>query len=259
MAQTKGRVPHLFDCWEQISGRIQTANDIRLFLDFDGTLVSICPSPEDVKLSEIFRRALRQLTRRRRVHVAIVSGRRTAALCEYVRVPRIQFLGLYGSEKNGRLVLPRKTREALPGLRSLLMSLPAESPGIHVEEKGVSFAVHFRGASFDVQRRTRAWIRQLLTSIRADFRVIQSNTAWELVPRQVKGKGVAMREVISGLRAPFLPIYIGDDLTDEPAFKALQRGITVRVGPASGTNAHFWLRDPEEVRTFVARLEEELS
>jgi trehalose-phosphatase len=99
----------------------------------------------------------------------------------------------------------------------------------------------------------------LLARIRPNFRVIQSNHACEIVPVHVLGKGVAMREFTRALRTPFLPIYVGDDLTDEPAFLALRGGITVRVGPFSRTRAHFRLKDPEEVRRFLERLEEELS
>jgi trehalose-phosphatase len=68
-----------------------------------------------------------------------------------------------------------------------------------------------------------------------------------------------MREFTRGLRTPILPIYVGDDLTDEPAFVALRRGITVRVGNFSRTKARFRLRDPEEVCTFLKRMEEEVS
>jgi trehalose-phosphatase len=93
----------------------------------------------------------------------------------------------------------------------------------------------------------------------SDFGVIQSNHASEIVPREVQGKGVAMREFTRSLRTPFLPIYVGDDLTDEPAFVALRRGITVRVGDFSRTKARFRLSDPEEVCTVLKRIEAELS
>jgi trehalose 6-phosphate phosphatase len=259
MTQTRSGVPHLFNCWDQVSEKIRAANGIRLFLDFDGTLVPYCNRPEDVKLSGACRRILARLARRRRVHVAIVSGRRNAALRKYVRVPRVQFLGLFGWEKSGRPALPRKTRGTLRSLRSVLATLPALFPGIRVEDKGVSHAVHFRGAPPEAQQGVQVWIRGLLARIRPDFRVIGSNHACEIVPRQVQGKGVAMREFLRGLRAPFLPIYVGDDLTDEPAFAALRRGITVRVAPVTRTKAHFRLGDPKEVRVFLERLEEELS
>ncbi len=259
MTQTRSGVPHVFQCWDQVSKRIRAANDIRLFLDFDGTLVPYCDRPEDVKLSGECRRILARLGRHRRVHVAIVSGRRNTALRKYVRVPRVQFLGLFGWEKSARPALPQKTKETLRSLRPFLATLPALFPGIRVEDKGVSYAVHFRGAPPEAQRGVQVWIRGLLIRIRRDFRVIRSNHAREIVPRQVQGKGVAMREFLGGLRAPFLPIYVGDDLTDEPAFTALRRGITVRVAPVSQTKAQFRLRDPQEVRVFLERLEEELS
>ena len=258
MTQTRNATSHLFDSWEHVSRRVRAAIDIRIFLDFDGTLVRYYDRPEEVKLSSKCRRILEKLSRHRRVHLAIVSGRRNAALRKYIRVPHVNLLGLFGWEKTGRPAFPRKTRVVLHRLRSVLAPLPALFPGIRVEDKGICVAVHFRGASHEAQRSVQTWIRGLPTRIRRPFRVIQSNHAWEIVPRQVKGKGVAMREFTRGVRTPFLPIYVGDDLTDEPAFLALRRGITVRVAPVSRTNARFRLRNPEEVCAFLERLEEEL-
>ena len=97
MTQDKNGIPHLFDHWNQISPRIQSANDIRLFLDFDGTLVSYCPRPEDVTLGVAMRRILGRLGHHRHVHMAILSGRRNAVLRQFVRIAHIQFMGLYGS------------------------------------------------------------------------------------------------------------------------------------------------------------------
>src|SRR5260370_39194373 len=104
--------------------------------------------------------------------------------------------------------------------------------------------MHFRGASPEARRRVQASIRGLLPRIRSDFRVIQSNHSCEIVPRQVKGKGFAMREFTRGMRTPFLPIYVGDDLTDEPAFAALRRGVTLHGGPLSLMEARFRLGNP---------------
>jgi trehalose-phosphatase len=263
MIQSKNRVPHLLecgaDCWQQVSKKIQAAANLWIFLDFDGTLVRYYDRPEDVKLTGKCRRILARLARHRRVHLVIVSGRRNAALRKYVRVPRVKLLGLFGWERSGRPALPRKTKEALRRLRPVLAPLPVSFPGILVEDKSISYAVHFRGASPEEQQRVQAWIRSLLTRIGSDFHLIQSNHSWEIVPRQVQGKGVAMREFVRGLGPSILPIYVGDDLTDEPAFVALRRGITVCVAPGSRTKARFRLRNPKEVCVFLERLEEELS
>jgi trehalose 6-phosphate phosphatase len=258
MTQPSKGIPHLFDCWEQISKRIQAATDIWIFLDFDGTLVPYYDRPEDVKLSSECRKILLRLSRHRRVHLAIVSGRRNAALRKYVQVPRLKLMGLFGWEKSGRKPLPRNTKATLLGLGSLLASLPASFPGVYLENKGISYSVHFRGASPEIKRGVQARIRALRPRIRPAFHVIRSNHAFEIVPRQVGGKGVAMREFTRALRTPFLAIYVGDDLTDEPAYVALRRGITVHVGPASRTKARFQVRNPDEVCAFLERLEKEL-
>jgi trehalose 6-phosphate phosphatase len=263
MTQTQNGIPHLLDCggncWEHLSKQVRAATSIWIFLDFDGTLVGYYDRPEDVKLGSECRRILLRLSRHRRVRLAIVSGRRNAALREHFQMPRVKLLGLFGWEKSGRPAVSRRVKEALRGLRPALARLSAKFPGILVENKGISYAVHFRGMPPEAQRRVRAWVRRLVARIRPDFGVIQSQHACEIVPRQVQGKGVAMREFTRSLRAPFLPIYVGDDLTDEPAFVALRRGITVRVGDFSRTKARFRLRNPDEVCTFLERIEEDLS
>src|SRR6266404_6778364 len=118
MTQPRNATSHLFDSWEHVSKRVRAAIDIRIFLDFDGTLVRYHDRPEEVKLSSKCRRILEKLSRHRRVRLAIVSGRRNAALRKYIQVPHMKLLGLFGWEKPGRPALPRKTRVALRRLRS---------------------------------------------------------------------------------------------------------------------------------------------
>jgi trehalose-phosphatase len=262
MTQTQTGVPHLLDCgsncWVHLSRRIRAASSIWIFLDFDGTLVEYYDRPEDVKLDSGCRRILVRLSRHRRVHLAIVSGRRNAALREHFPMPRVKLLGLFGWERSGRPALSPRIKVAIRGLKTTLEPLRKLFPGILLENKGISYAVHFRGLPAEMQRRVRASVRRLVRRLGPDFSVIQSDHASEIVPRQVRGKGVAMREFTRSLRTPFLPIYVGDDLTDEPAFVALGRGITVRVGHFSRTKAHFRLSHPRQVWTFLEQLEKEL-
>ncbi|MCU1343673.1 MAG: trehalose-phosphatase [Candidatus Acidoferrum typicum] len=263
VTQPQNSVPNILDCggkcWEPLSRRIKAASSIWIFLDFDGTLVGYYDRPEDVKLGRECLRILERLSRHRRVHLAIVSGRRNAALREHFQIPRVKLLGLFGWEKSGRRPLSPRIKAAIRGLRPALAQLPKLFPGVLLENKGISYAVHFRGMPAGAQRRVQAWVRRLVARMGPDFSVIQSNHSSEIVPRQVQGKGVAMREFARSLRSPFFPIYVGDDLTDEPAFVALRRGITVRVGDFSRTKARFRLRNPEEVCTFLERIEGELS
>jgi trehalose 6-phosphate phosphatase len=253
---------YLFDCWEEIARRIRAAKDVRLFLDFDGTLVGYRPRPEQVKLREKTRLALRRLaehrTVHRRVHVAIVSGRRRGELAKLLRAPSVEFLGLYGWEDVDEVLLPSRTRAGLTEVRKLFAGIAKEMPGIFVEDKGISVAVHFRDASKAVERKAHERVRKIVRRFRADLHVIGSKSVWDVVPKEVRGKGVAMRNALAKIRKPFLAIYAGDDVTDEPAFKVLSGGITVLVGEPRKTHARFRLRDPLEVYAFLRLLEAEL-
>jgi len=249
---------YLFDCWEQIAERIRAAKDIRLYLDFDGTLVGYRPRPKQVKLRKKTRAVLRRLAMHRRVHVAIVSGRRRKELAKLLRAPSVEFLGLYGWENMDKAVLSPRTRSSLSEVRKAFAGLSKEMAGIFVEDKDISVAVHFRNASAAIQRRAHERVLKIVRQFRADVHILGSNSVWDVVPKEVRGKGAAMRSTLAVVRKPFLAIYAGDDITDEPAFKVLSGGITVLVGEPRKTHARFRLRDSLEVYTFLRLLEAEL-
>ena len=81
----------------------------------------------------------------------------------------------------------------------------------------------------------------------------------EVLPREIKGKGAAVRALLAEFPRPVLSIYVGDDTSDESAFQALPQGVTVRVGRPRRTNARFELRNPEEVCIFLQRVEAEIA
>lgn len=249
------RVRPVFDLWPDISRRVRNAKNIALFLDFDGTLVDFRPRPDQVQLHTRTRTALRKVATHRAVRVIVISGRRRASLLQFVKVPRVFLHGLYGREKEDGLVVSRTAAEKISKAREALASLPDRAPGIFIEEKGASLAVHFRDASRQSERRARARLRKLLTDCRPHLTIIRAGNVWELVPSHVRGKGHAVRVLLREFGAAFLPIYIGDDLTDEPAFRALRKGITVLVGSRRPSSAHFSLRNPAQVGIFLERLE----
>lgn len=79
-----------------------------------------------------------------------------------------------------------------------------------------------------------------------------------MLPRDIPGKGQAVREVLEKLPAGTFPIYVGDDASDESAFAALPHGLTIRVGMICFTRAMYRLRNPAEVRLFLEKLEAEI-
>lgn len=254
-SRAASRVPPAFDAWREISGRVHAAKKIALFIDFDGTLVDFRPRPEQVRLNRRTRAALRRLAAHPAVRVMIVSGRRRESLLQFVKVPRVFLHGLYGCENEGGLALPKAITGKISRAREALASLPDHAPGVFIEEKGISIAVHFRDASAQSERRARARLRKLLATCRTQLTIIRAGNVWELVPRNVRGKGHAVRVLLRELGAAFRPIYIGDDLTDEPAFRALRKGITILVGSRRPTSAHFSLLNPTQVGLFLERLE----
>jgi trehalose-phosphatase len=250
---------HLFDRWSEIAGRIGRARSVRLFLDFDGTLVAIRRSPEGVTFSRRTRQVLDRISSHRRVTAVIVSGRRRGALRRFVQLPRVQYWGLYGWERGPVRRLSRAAVWELSRVRASLVAGLRDRPGVRVEDKRMSVSVHTRGAS----RSQRRQAQDLLTSTLrpcSHLYVLPGSQVWDVLPRQIPGKGAAIRDAVRRLRSPFLPIYIGDDTTDEPAFALLDRGITVKVGGSGrDTRARYWLASPAEVRGFIERLEGELA
>jgi trehalose-phosphatase len=256
---------HLFECWPQVSARLQAARTVRLFLDFDGTLAPIRTAPGAVTLSVGTRRALGTLVRHGRVHTAIVSGRRRADLIEHINLQRpehlhhLEYWGLYGWERREGRALSADARLAVTRARDRLVPRLADLPGVRLEDKTFGISIHFRGAAPTAVRQARARLTRVLAGHGGDLHILTGDKTWNVLPLEVGGKGAAMRHALAHTRPSCLPIYVGDDETDEPAFAASSAGITVRVGAARGTRARFWVSNPLQVRRLLERLDGELS
>ncbi len=252
------RSRHLFRNWDTVARRLRAAKRLVLFLDFDGTLTPIRPHPKQVSLAASTRQALRQLARRHDTHIYVISGRRAADVRKHVRVRGVTCVGLHGWDRAGKS-RGRGTKEFVAHIRRKVEAKLAGLEGVWVEDKSIIFAVNYRHASAAAARRARAVLRETLATARSKFRVMEGKNVWEILPREVKGKGAAVRVLLAELKGRPLPIYVGDDTTDESAFEALPRGITVRVGTPRRTRAHFELRNPREVTEFLERLEAEIA
>jgi len=251
-------VPHLFSCWKDISRRVRAAREIRLFLDFDGTLTPHSPYPDSVTLDEEMKAAIGRIAGHHRVRVGIMSGRRRATLQRLVRIPHVEFYGLYGWENGNGIDISILTALHLREILDAMAEHSAEMRGIEIEDKGASVAIHFRDTTQASRRAAARIIRKSVSDSNGALRVVETGSAWDVVPGHVQGKGAAIRRVLENSTRSFLPIYLGDDISDEPAFEELRRGITVRIGAARRTDAHYRLRNPEEVLEFLKRLEKEL-
>ncbi len=250
---------HLFESWSRLAGKLKSPRRVALFLDFDGTLVPFRQRPRDVRLDAATRRTLSRLARKRRVRVWIISGRRYDDVRRRVNVPGAVYLGLHGWERSGRGRFPAHSRARIEAARHLLSAGMASFPDIWIEDKGLCLVIHYRRAPAGQVRQARPLVRAILKALGNGLRLMDGNRIWEVLCREVRGKGEAVREILSGMEDSPLAFYLGDDTTDETAFAALPRGVTVRVGHPRSTRARFFLRNPQEVGQFLKKLEAELN
>ena len=234
---------------ERVVHRIREAPCCALFLDFDGTLAEFTPEPQEARLSSAAKRVLGTLARKRRVRLFFISGRRRDDLLKRVGLRGCKYLGLFGAEQTAR---PRLRRSAvIHQVKAEVEARIADLPGVWVEDKGPAFVLHYRDAPRRVRARVRRQLRAVLQTT-GGARHFESAHGLEVVPPEVRGKGAVVSQL---LRRPALrralPIYLGDDVSDESAFRAARQGVTVRVGSRRATAARYALRNPSEVRTFL--------
>jgi trehalose-phosphatase len=246
-------MPHLFSHWNEVSRRVRSQAKIALFLDFDGTLAHLQPTPDQVALDGSVRQALAALARSPRFHVCVISGRRQADVRARIRVPGIRYLGLHGWEGRGA-ALTDETRSGLARLLSRLEVALGDLPGVWIEDKEYAFAVHYAGAREGDVVRARSILDSITGPCSEYLRIQRGKNVWEVLPRQLEDKGAAVRRQLALLRGHPLAVYLGDDEVDEPAFAALRNGVTVRVGPPCRSHAEYRLSGVAEVRTFLHRL-----
>src|SRR5580658_3195108 len=251
---------YLFRAWREVAARIRHAEICALLLDFDGTLVKLQRNPWEVRVPLRTKHLLARLARNPRLFVAIVSGRRCQDLQTRIGVRTLHFIGLHGAEEQGK---PWKISNAVAkilsraqrGARTRITAMR----GMRIENKGMSFAVHYRGATVPVARAAKSCLLDVVAPLRDTLRVLDGAMVWEVLPNEIRGKGGAVRDLLAEFPPGTPAIYIGDDGTDESAFCALGDQITIRVGTAQKSHAKYYVRDPGEVTRFLLRLEAELA
>jgi trehalose-phosphatase len=250
---------HLFRSWDKVARCLRPSRNIALFLDFDGTLAPLRPRPEDVWLDVSTRRTLLRLARSPRFRVWIVTGRLKADIRVRVRVAGIHYLSLHGRNGRSDAVVANETREVIDYAKIWLGALLLSVRGIWLEDKGLTVAIHYESVADEGVRRARRMVWGVLQSFGASLQLIRGKKVWEVAPTELGDKGVAVRHALTSLARSAVPVYVGDDQMDEPAFAELARGITVHVGSSCRTRAHYRLSSVVQVRQFLERLEREFS
>lgn len=223
-----------------------------VFLDFDGTLAPLQDDPDSVSMPRQIHDALEELSQSLSGALAIISGRDLSDLS--LRVPqsllRIGNHGLYQAEA---FEAANPARTAPDGaLVAALDTLVADNPGSRIEVKGRVLAIHYRAAPHCGS----ALLQGMADALKAfpDYRYQSGKCVLEAKPAAAN-KGYALTERMRA--APFKgrrPIMVGDDTTDEDAFKAAQAlgGIGIKVGEGESL-AQFRANTIDEIHTVIRK------
>lgn len=233
-----------------------------IFLDYDGTLTPIVRDPEKAIMPDTVKKVLQSLTRH--WFVAIISGRDLKDVQNMVGIENIYYAGSHGfetagpggyhNEKEGEPFLP-----ALERAEKELMQLPEKIKGLRIERKRFAIAIHYRNIEdITLVPEIERQVDQVAEHIRG-LRKTTGKKIFELRPDVDWDKGRALLSMIASVHldtAKSIPLYIGDDVTDEDAFHAIRdQGIGIIVGKdISRTSAQYTLADTLAVEEFLRSL-----
>ena len=235
--------------------------DWALFLDFDGSIVEIVATPDRIKVDGALSVLLMRVRESLGGALAFVSGRPLAQLDSYIG-DEFAAAGLHGLERrraDGRVV----RQDRLPGLDNVLEALrtcAAECPGVFVEDKELSMALHYRQAPIYGETCRRA-AKAAAQTAGPEFEVLEGNMVAEVKPRGAD-KGMAIEAFLS--EPPFAgrtPVFCGDDVTDEHGFRAVneRHGVSVKVGNETPTVARWRAASVDEVVAWLATFSSPMS
>lgn len=230
-------------------------------LDFDGTLSPIARTPNLARLPEHTRQLLRLLCVR--IPIIIISGRPLAEIKKKMKVVGLMYAGNHGLEwdmgkGNERRQISTRVVHTLHHVKSQLLQLRSEYPGLFIEDKKMSLAVHYRLVQSSQQNVLCKCIMALVGNVVEDgvLSVTHGKKVIELRPSMTWTKGsfaaFALRLLRKRNRRSLAAVYLGDDTTDEDVFKKLRSGIMIRIGYSRTSNACYYLDSQHQVSNFIA-------
>jgi trehalose 6-phosphate phosphatase len=241
-------------------GQASFVPDLRkcaILLDIDGTILDFAPSPRQVQVPAELRRTLTRLKQLTGGALALVSGRPLADIDLTFAPLELAAIGGHGAElratPGGKVMMRAKPLDA--ALKRKLAGVAELAPGVLAEDKGYSLALHYRLAP-EQGEAVRAAAEKICAAVPpGTVEILPGKLVVEIKPAGIN-KANAVCELMEFM--PFLkrnPIFIGDDVTDEPVFGIVAQfgGLGFSVGHvAADVNGHF--KKPEAVRAWLARI-----
>jgi trehalose 6-phosphate phosphatase len=250
---------------EKSSGGIPTGGSLpavdvardALFLDVDGTMIDIAPTPESVVVPESLKLSLSRLQQKLGGALAVSSGRTIPSIDELFAPLKLVASGCHGAEirldPNGifeRLALPMSAAE-----KAALQQIARIDPRLRTEDKIYTFAIHYRSAP-ELENKLSGMVNNWVGSANRDLEIIFGKMVIEIKPPGFN-KGTGLRHMME--HAPFSgrrPIFLGDDTTDEDALAVLPEfgGLGISVGLRRLPEAARSVDSPRRVRHWLADL-----
>lgn len=248
---------YFFSEWEKISKKLIKRKKF-FFFDYDGTLTPIVKKPELAKLDSEIKKLLRKISGK--CPTAIISGRPLNEIKKLVGLKNIIYSGNHGLEIEikGRKIIqdvPLESKKEIHRIKNKLRKEIKKIDGAFLEDKGLTLSIHWRLTGKKYLPKLFAIIRETICN-NSRVRLTKGKKVWEIRPNINWDKGRAVNRILSLLAARYslLAIYIGDDTTDEDAFKVLKNGITIRIGESKKSKAGYYLKKQSEIKRFLILL-----
>lgn len=264
---------HLFNKWDELREDFIDRH-IYLFIDYDGTLTPIVEHPDKAVISEDMRHILRDLKTLPGCSVGIISGRSLKDIKRMVGLEGIIYVGNHGLEIEGPKIkfesqISSRLLSIIRNLKEELTYKLSKIKGIFVEDKNVTLSIHYRLATRSGYLLAKKIIEEVIQPFlaRNKIKVSYGKKVIEIKPPVAWNKGravawlLARQSFILGDH-PIMPVYLGDDVTDEDAFAAIkkylpagrQEGLTIYIGKPKDSQAKYYLRDTQEVSDFLKKI-----
>ncbi len=254
----------------KIRKRIKEAESIHLFLDYDGTLTPFTDNPKETYPSKKMVHILKSLVSSPKVRVAIISGRQLSELRELLNLEEVTYAGTHGLQieyPTGEKFVWDKAEDNRPILKQLKKKMGEtfkDLDGVFLEDKEFTVGLHYRGFNGDPQIVVGKF-KKLVEEHLDGLELLCGDKILEVRPKGWhKGRAVELikKNFIKGSPegSIAIPIYIGDDRTDEDAFRDLKerQGVTILVlnekARAKTTQAKYYCLDPREVLVFLGQI-----
>src|SRR5215471_14224811 len=227
MARQISDLPHVLGEDEALVRRF-AGKQPAVFLDYDGTLTPIVDRPEDAVISDSMREAVRRLAER--VPVIVVSGRDRKVVQKLMSLDNLVVAGDHGfdiwspSEGSIEHEVGASFESLLQEVETKLRAEMAVIPGVLIEPKKSSVAIHFRLVPEEQRSHVKKCVDTILSEHLRELKVTPGKMVFEIQPKVDWDKGKAVLYLLKALhldRDDVVPIYLGDDITDEDAFSAL--------------------------------------